>query len=75
MHKKGNVVQYNDGLAYITKDTKKGVYLMPYKSDDGFLEPQSKKPIFISNEKIDKGEIQPFFTKAPMFTPFLFTTK
>lgn len=74
VHKKGNVVQYKGGLAHITKSTKKGIYVMPYKSN-GILEPQSKKPIFISNKKIDKGEVQPFFTKAPLLTPFIIVVK
>ena len=58
MHKKGNIIEFKGGLAKIDKVEKKGIWIIPYNSKSMAL---SKKKIFISEEKIEKGKAYPSY--------------
>lgn len=62
-HKKGEVVEYKEGLAKITRVTNKGIYVKELKDtdkSDPFPELQ-KKEIFISDKEIQEGKVYPLY--------------
>lgn len=70
VHRKGNFVEYKNGLARIDKVEKKGIWVTPFHTN-GIATP-SKKKVFISEEKIEKGKVYPAFTNLPIMSlPFL----
>jgi len=66
IHKKGNMVVYDDRLAKIHKVTNKGLWIETFKKtdDDDFLE-STGKVIFIPEARVEH-EIYPISTRLPV---------
>lgn len=55
IHRKGDIINYDNELAQITKVTKKGVYIQRYTSNkSGLFEQTTKKPTFIPEKEYVK---------------------
>ena len=65
VHKKGEIVEYKEGLAKVKKVTKKGVYVQTFKKPNGVIE-LSKKIEFVPESKIEKGKIYPLYSQIAM---------
>jgi hypothetical protein len=68
VHKKGAIVEYKDGIAQVKKVTKRGLWIEPYrKPRDNSIAYPSGKVIFISEKRVEKGEVYPFFVNFPVY--------
>jgi hypothetical protein len=69
-HRKGVFVEYHNELAKVVKVEKKGIWIMPISE----LGKKEEKPIFVSENKIEKGKLYPIFLRVPMlFSNFPYT--
>lgn len=61
LHTKGTLVEYKNDFYVITKITKKGIYVNKFTKRTDDLTKLSKKKEFISEEKIRKGKVYPYY--------------
>lgn len=59
LHKKGEMIEYDDKIGKVKKVTKKGIYVQEFKSN-GIIEP-ANKTTFISERKMEEGKAYPFY--------------
>ena len=74
IHTKGKFVQYKDKLGRIKKVTRQGVWIEIFtKPNDKSITFPTKKVVFVSEKKLEKGEVYPFFTRLPSYVspPFV----
>lgn len=74
VHKKGAIVEYKEGIAQVKKVTKKGLWIEPYHKPSGkSIAYPSGKVIFISEKRVERGEVYPFFINFPVYAepPFV----
>jgi hypothetical protein len=71
VHKKGQIVEYKDNVGIVDKVTKKGIYVREFKRGKDNIAKPSKSTTFISDKKIQKGEVYPAFS-LPILTPYIF---
>jgi hypothetical protein len=67
IHKKGAVVQYNEGIAKVKKVSKKGLTLEPYtnpNTNKGIASPSGKE-VFVPEKKVE-SKVYPFYTRIPI---------
>lgn len=65
-HKKGNYVEYKEGIAKVKKVTKRGLWLEPFnKPTEKSIAYPSGKIVFIPEKRVEK-EVYPLFLNMPV---------